>query len=143
MTVGDTVVANPPTLTSLRYAYTLYDVVMFDLDSLAASVDGAAETLTDARIDSLLQYTTRITDATGHVGHGGGQKLSWTLLMSFLDKLEIDFNAAGQPDLPMLVAERDKRNILPYPPVTDAERAMVDEWIARKRKEFDARRGRS
>lgn len=143
VTVGEQVVSNPPMLTKLRYAFTVGDVVDFDLNALAAACDEAAETLTDARIDSLLDYVGRITDATGNVVQCGGQAINWGLLFPLLEKQDIDFNDAGEPDLPILVAEWDKRNILPYPPMSGAEEKRFEELMSLKREEFNARRGRS
>jgi hypothetical protein len=57
-----------------------------------------------------------------------------------LEQVEIDFSPNGEPILPKVVAEKDKRHFVDYPPMSDADRPAFDELMARKRREFNARR---
>ena len=128
-----------PKATSLRYGFTIYDVIRFDLNALAKGCDIAAEALADSKLEHLLDAVGRIAEGFEKVGSAGGQNFGWPVLLIGLEKLPIEFAAEGQPILPKLIAEHDKRNFVEYPPLTAADQPAFDDLIARKRKEFDAR----
>ncbi|HUF09998.1 MAG TPA: hypothetical protein VMO47_11795, partial [Rhodothermales bacterium] len=54
--------------------------------------------------------------------------------------VEIDFDENGEPELPKMISDRDISKVVPYPPLTDADRPAYEAVMARKRKEYDARR---
>lgn len=64
------------------------------------------------------------------------------MILEVLEGIEIDFDENGEPELPKMISNRDLSKVVPYPPFTDADRPAYDEFIARKRKEYDARRRR-
>lgn len=134
------VISNPIIRIPLAYRVFHRDVILFDLQALAVSCDEAAETLTDENLNRLLEYQGRIVEAIGQVGTAGGQAFGWPVLLDALAMVEITFDENGTPEFPMIVAETDRRNIFPYPPMTDADRPAFDALIARKRQEFCARR---
>ena len=75
------VVSNPPIEVALPYRFTISDVTGFDLDALARSCDEAAEVLTDTKLDALLDYSGRISEALGNVSDAGGQPFGWPVLL--------------------------------------------------------------
>jgi hypothetical protein len=129
-----------PIQTALPYRFTVDDVTRFDLDALARECDAAAEVLTDAKLDHLLNATGRIAEGLGQTGSAGGQQFGWPVLLPALELIEIEFSDDGEPILPRMVAERDKRHFVEYPPVADEDRPAFDRLIERKRAEFNARR---
>jgi hypothetical protein len=131
-----------PRMTSLRYAYTLYDVTGFDLNALSKGSDTAAEALADSKLEHLLDTVGRIAEGFDKVGSASGQRFGWPVLLMGLEKLDIEFEADGKPILPKIVAEHDKRHFVEYPPLTAVDQPAFDRLIARKRKEFDARGSR-
>ena len=60
--------------------------------------------------------------------------------MEVLERIEIDFDDNGEPQVPSMISDRDISKVVPYPPLTDADRPAYEALIARKRKESDARR---
>lgn len=131
-----------PRLTALPYRFGADDVTRFDLRSFARACDETAEVLADATLDHLLSATGRIAEGLGQVGHAGGQQFGWPVLMAGLEQVEIEFSPDGEPILPRIVAEHDKRHFVEYPPLTDADRPAFDQLMARKRQQFNARPGR-
>jgi hypothetical protein len=90
----------------------------------------------------LLGATGQIAEGLGQVGTAGGRPFGWPVLLLGLEQVEIEFSPDGQPILPRIVAENDKRHFVEYPELADADRPAFDELIARKRQQFNARRGR-
>lgn len=131
-----------PVQIALPFAFSTSDVVRFDLGSLARACNEAAEVLTDAKLDQLLNVVGTIAEGLGQVGSAGGRPFGWPTLLLGMEQIEIDFSPDGEPLLPRIVAENDKRHFVEYPPLTDADRPAFDELIARKREQFNAGRGR-
>jgi hypothetical protein len=109
---------------------------------LASACDEAAEVLTDSKIDQLLNVVGKVAEGLGQVGSAEGRPFGWPVLLLGLEQVEIEFSSNGDPILPKVVAERDKRHFVEYPPLTDEDRPAFDALIARKRQESHARRGR-
>ena len=114
----------------------------FDLRAFARACDVAAEALTDSKLDHLLSTTGQIAEVLGQVGDAAGQPFGWPVLLKGLEQVEIEFLSNGEPVLPKIVAEKDKRHFVEYPPLTDTDRTAFEELMARKRKDFSDRRGR-
>jgi hypothetical protein len=138
---GD-VVDIEPTLSALPYRFTAEDVTHFDLRAFARACDVAAEDLTDSKLDHLLNATGQIAEVLGQVGDAAGQPFGWSVLLKGLEQVEIEFLPTGEPALPKIVAEKDKRHFVEHPPLTDADRPSFDKLMARKRQDFNGRRGR-
>ena len=131
-----------PKLTALPYRFGAADVTHFDLRAFARACDAAAEVLADSKLDHLLSATGQIAEGLGQVGDAAGQPFGWPVLLKGLEQVEIEFSSTGEPLLPKIVAEKDKRHFVEYPPLTDADRRAFDELMSRKRRELNARRGR-
>jgi hypothetical protein len=130
-----------PKQTALPYRFGADDVTRFDLRAFARACDEAAEALVDSKLEHLLSTTGQIAEGLGQVGDASGQQFGWPVLLMGFEQVEIEFSPNGEPILPKIVAERDKRNFVEYPPMTDADRPAFDELMARKRRQFNARRG--
>jgi len=138
---GD-VIEIEPKLTALAYRFGADDVTRFDLRAFARGCDEAAEVLADSKLDHLLSTTGQIAEGLGQVGEAAGQPFGWPVFLKGLEQVEIEFSPTGEPVLPKVVAEKDKRHFVEYPPLTDADRPAFDELMARKRRDFNDRRGR-
>jgi hypothetical protein len=141
-TLNGQVIDVEPQQTAIPYRFDADDVTRFDLRSLARTCDEAAEVLTDAKLDHLLGATGQIAEGLGQVGNAGGQPFGWPTLLSALELVDIEFSTGGEPILPRMVAENDKRHFVEYPPLTDVDRPAFNELMTRKRQQFNARRGR-
>lgn len=134
------VVETKPFAAALPYQFFTRDFTQFDLVALAHACDSAAEVLTDKMVDHLLSMTHRITDAFANARSAEGAKFGWPLLLKALEDFPLEFDAAGQPLLPRLISNRNKRNVMPYPPMSSTEREAFDALMLRKREQFDAGR---
>lgn len=131
-----------PQRAALPFRFTANDILTFDLNAFARSCDEAAETLTDSKLRHIIQATDRVAEALGQVGSAAGRPFGWSILLEGLGLVEIDFDQQGNPILPRIVAENDLRHFVEYPPMTDEHRPAFEQLVARKREEFNARRGR-
>jgi len=136
------VIEIPPILTAIPFRFDTGAVTRFDLHWLARACDESAEFLTDAKLDKLLNTVGQIAEGLGQVGDAEGRPFGWQTLLSGFEQVEIEFLSNGDPVLPKIVAENDKRNFVEYPPLTDADRPAFEALMARKRQEAHARRGR-
>src|SRR5262245_45180861 len=97
------IVTNPPLRVAMPYGFTTYDITEFDLTAFAQSCDQAAEILTDARLDALLDFSGRISEAFGNAVNARGGRFGWPVLLQALERLPIDFSSTGEPLLPQIV----------------------------------------
>jgi hypothetical protein len=98
-----------------------------------------AEKNADSAVDRLLKAVTIAAESVGNVQRANGAPFGWPVILRALDRVDLEFNANGEPELPLLVDDRNKRKILPYPPMLDEDRSAFDELMTRKREEFNAR----
>ena len=78
----------------------------------------------------------------GNAVDGQGKQFGWPVILEVLEGDEIDFDESGEPELPKMISSRDISKVVPYPPFTEADRPAYEAFVARKRKECDARRRR-
>ena len=136
------VIEIPPVQTAIPFRLDSGAVTRFDLRWLTTACDEAAEFLTDSKLDKLLDTVGQIAEGLGQVGDAGGRPFGWQTLLLGFEQVEIDFSPNGEPILPRIVAENDKRHFVAYPPLTDADRPAFEALMARKRQEAHARRDR-
>jgi hypothetical protein len=134
------IVSTPPFAAAIPHVFFTRDATEFNLTSFSAAVDSAAETVAEMAVNHLVDMTHRITDAFDNAKHAQGQPFGWPILFTALESFPLEFDAVGNPRLPILISNRDKRNALPYPELPPEERERYDALIARKRDEFNAGR---
>ena len=86
------------------------------------------------------EYLGRVCEATGNVIDGKGQPFSFDLVLDALDKIQIDFDEAGNPEIPTMVLHPELMEKLKKQPPTDEQIRRREEIINRKRGEYNARR---
>ena len=79
--------------------------------------------------------------AAGTATDAVGQKISHKLIREGFEKIQIEFDADGQPIMPTLVMHPDMLKYLQQlPPATEEEIRAWNELLERERREFNDRR---
>jgi len=135
------IVDNAPMAVPMPFAVVFADAIAGKLASLAASIDGGAEARLKIGMPQIFAYSGRLCEAAGTATDAGGQKLSRKLIRESFEKMELNFDATGQPIMPTIVVHPDMlKQLENLPPATDEEIRAWDEMIERKRGEFNDRR---
>jgi len=135
------VVENQPIILKMPFTFDLKQIIQGDLESVAIAVDSAAEEGLKVLMPQIFEYHGRLSQAAGTATDAGGEKLSHRLILQSLDKMDISFDAAGNPEMPTMVMSPDMAVQLGrLPPPTEQEVNAFNELIERKRREFNDRK---
>jgi hypothetical protein len=108
------------------------------------SVYVAADTLGDAKgggiVKGMVEHISQITERTGNLVDAGGRPFSFDVYMETLETMEINFDEDGNPTFQILTSPEQAARMAALPPWTPDEQARYDALMARKRKEFEARK---
>ena len=123
-------------------SFTLHqaEIVNSNFEALVLNLDDAADQGLKSLMPQVFAYLSRVCAATGNVIDGGGQPISFDHVLDMLDKIQIDFDKAGNPQMPTMVLSPDLFEKLRMRPPTQEQIKRRDEIIKRKREEFDAQR---
>jgi hypothetical protein len=133
---------NEPFEMKVAFRFNLSDMVSGSIDAFTASAEASGRDYGEQTMRQLLKYSGAISEAMGNAVAGKGRRFGWPVILELLEVIEIDFDQNGEPELPKMISDRDISKVVPYPPLTDADRPAYDALMARKRKEYDARRRR-
>jgi hypothetical protein len=133
---------NEPFEMKVAFRFNLSDMVSGDIDAFTASAETSGREYGEQTMRQLLKYSGTISEAMGNAVAGKGRRFGWPVILEVLEGVEIDFDDNGEPELPKMISDRDISRVVPYPPLTDADRPAYEALMARKRKEYDARRRR-
>jgi hypothetical protein len=138
-TAGETVEFE--TITSeMGFTLNHSDLVSGNFGALILSLDDAADQGLKNLMPKFFEYLGRVCDATGNVIDGKGQPFSFDQVLDALDKIQIDFDDAGKPEMPTMVLSPELFEKIRMHPPTEAQNQRREEIINRKREEFNARR---
>jgi hypothetical protein len=90
----------------------------------------------------MVEHLSQITERTGNAVYAGGRPISHELFFATLEGMEISFNEAGEAELQILASPEMAAKMAALPPLTPEQEARLDEIMARKRAEFEARKKR-
>jgi hypothetical protein len=133
---------NEPFEMKVAFRFNLSDMVSGHIDAFTASAEASGREYGEQTMRQLLKYSGTISEAMGNAVAGKGRRLGWPVILEVLEGVEIDFDDNGEPELPKMISDRDISRVVPYPPLTDADRPAYEALMTRKRKEYDARRRR-
>lgn len=133
---------NEPFEMKVAFRFNLSDMVSGNIDAFTASAEASGRDHGEQTMRQLLKYSGTISEAMGNAVAGHGRPFGWPVILEVLESIEIDFDDNGEPELPSMISDRDISKVVPYPPLTDADRPAYEALMARKRKESDARRRR-
>lgn len=137
------VVDGPPMEVPMRLEIQNIDVVSGNVDGLLASLNAAAAEGASILVRQVFDRIGRLTAAAGTSVDAKGQPLSWDLLLTALERIEIDFDERGRPIWPTLVMHPDMfLKLKALPPPDQAQEGQLADLLKRKREEFDARQRR-
>jgi hypothetical protein len=112
-----------------------------DVDAWVAMLDEQASKATVQIEKQFFEFINRVTDEAGQTVDARGQPLSHDPLNDMLEKIHIDFDQEGKPELPTMVVhpkQFEKLKALGNPTAEQLKRR--EEIIERKRREFLAGR---
>ena len=133
---------NEPFEMKVPFRFNLTDMIKGDVDAFTASVEASGRAYGEDTMRNLLKYSGWISEAMGNAVDGRGKRFGWPVIIEVLEGVEIDFDETGEPEFPSMISDRDLSKVVPYPPIEDVDRPAYEAFIARKRKEYDARRRR-
>lgn len=131
------IVESPPIQLRFEIMLKEEDVIRGSLDALFSALDEAAEKEMPMLMTELFSRFEQLCGATGSRIDAAGQHFNFDLMLDALEKIQIDFDANGKPQLPILVMHPDMARSLPTPTQNDEDRLKA--LIERKRCEFYAR----
>jgi hypothetical protein len=109
-----------------------------DLDAYISSLYEMSSSALESMTQMLFENLSQITEVTENVVDGGGKPISWDLILDALDKLKINFDCEGNPDLPMMVLSPQLlKNLSELDPTEDQLRRK-EAILKRKKEEHDA-----
>jgi hypothetical protein len=124
----------------MSFTLHLSDIVNSNFEALVLNLDDAADQGLKSLMPQLFANLSRVCAATGNVVDGKGQPFSFDRVLDVLDKIQIDFDEAGNPEMPMMVLSPELFAKIRMQPPTEVQIKRREEIINRKREEFNARR---
>jgi hypothetical protein len=113
-----------------------------DLDEILCSLNHLAEAQVQAVTAGFVERLNMVTAATGNEVDAKGGPLTHELIVDLLDKMEMDFDDAGNPQIMLLGTGDAAKRFTSLPPMTEEQERAYEDLLERKRREFQARRQR-
>ena len=113
-----------------------------DLDELLCSLDRLAEVQVRTVTAGFVERLNMVTAATGNEVNAKGGPLTHELIVELLDKMEINFDDAGNPQIMLFGGGDVAKRFASLPPMTEEQERAYEDVLVRKREEFEARRRR-
>lgn len=113
-------------------------ILATDVDAWIAMLDEQGERAAEQLETQFFEFMNKVTAEAGQVVDAGGRPFSHDLVLDMFEKLQIDFDEDGKPEMPTFVVDPKTYEKLGEP--TPEQMKRRDEIIERKRREFVARR---
>jgi hypothetical protein len=137
---GPTPLDQPMTTLQQEFSIPTEVIRRTDTDAYAALLHAAATEYRDKLLTSLFRGVSEVTDATGNTIDAQGQPLNPDMLNDMLERIEFDFDEAGQPIMPRVVIHPDVLERLKAIEPTPEQLRRQAEILARKKAEHDAQK---
>jgi hypothetical protein len=135
------VVQNEPLQIASKLAFTFEEIRSCDLDAISVQLDNAAEQSLSVVMPHFFAMLERTSRAAGTAWDAGGRPFSHEMFLADLERLDLEFDDRGNPQMPTIVTGPDvARQILAMPAPTSAQLKAFQDLIERKREAFNARR---
>lgn len=132
----------PLEMMSAEVSITVDDVYNFNLEKICTEIYTFAETYLNSMKKMMFSNLTQVTDFTGNVIDGKGKGLSPEILLEMLEKIHIDFDQEGNPQLPSIVVHPDMaKNFEKLKSDEELYKPRFEEIINRKREAYYAEKG--
>jgi hypothetical protein len=114
------------------------DVIVGDFDSILAAMDNIAVEMANQITKGILGHISEICERTGNVIAG---ELSYDTIADILEHMDFSFDESGNHNVSVVVSPEGAKKIRAVGEPTAEQQARIDRIIARKRDEWNARRG--
>jgi hypothetical protein len=114
------------------------DVITGDFDSVLASMDSIAVEMAGQITQGIMAHISEICQRTGNVVTG---ELSYDTIADVLEHMDFSFDESGNHNISIVVSPEGAERIRALGEPTAEQQARIDGIIARKRDEWNARRG--
>jgi hypothetical protein len=118
------------------------EIVAGDMTSIVDAIDAQAQSEAAALEAMLLEHYRSITEAAGNVIDSGGEPLTHELILELVEKMELDFDEAGEPQFDFVITNRGMQAFATLEPRTPEQDAAWSAMIERKRLVWAERRRR-
>jgi hypothetical protein len=116
-----------------------YDSVLRgDLDSVIVSMDSVAMEMASQISSATFSHIAEICERTGNLMRG---ELTHDAIIDMMERTDFSFDDAGNPNASFVTSPATMQKIQALGQPTAEQQARVDAITARKRKEWNARRG--
>jgi hypothetical protein len=116
------------------------DVELTNVPAIVQSIEEGARSLLDSLAEQFFPRMNTVLEEAGQVTDAQGQPLTPDLFLDGLEKVELEFDASGQPKMPVLAAHPDVIDAFLRCPFTEEHKRRFTEIIERKRKAFNAKK---
>lgn len=140
MPSGETV-RSEPLLMESKVVFQFDDIRNCNLGALAEQADKAADNSLAVIMPHLFAMVGKLCEAAGTATDMGGAPFTFESYLAGFSKIELDFDARGEPIMPQLVVHPDTAMMLAkLPPWTAEQQEKWNAMIDEKRKEYFANR---
>nr|WP_128796295.1 hypothetical protein [Corallococcus coralloides] len=140
MTPGITHGAHKGFEMEMRFILSDRAILSADVDEWAASVQDSVDSALPVLMGNIFGGIDKILSEAGQAVDAQGQPLSVEWVIKALEKIELNFDDEGNPQMPTLIAHPSTTKHLAANPPTAEEQKQIEALIERKRQEFNARR---
>jgi hypothetical protein len=113
-----------------------------DVTEIIASIADLAEKCLEPLMKEFFRRVGDLSEKVGTAVHAGGRAISWDLVLDALDGMDMGFDKAGNPNLPVLCAHPTMKAALDRQPFTAVHRKRLNDIIAKKQEDYRARQRR-
>jgi hypothetical protein len=125
----------------ITFTDTVESMINMDLDAWVEMVQKSVDDALPIQIRQLFEQMENVLRDSGQLIDAKGRPFSIELFFELLEKVQIDFDSEGKPKLPTLVVGPELfRRMQAQGPLTDSQKKRLEEIIAKKKQDFDARR---
>jgi hypothetical protein len=103
-----------------------------EVEAIIESIADLAEKCLEQLMKEFFRRLEELSEKAGTAVSAGGRAIGWDLVLDVFDKMDFDFDAAGNPELPTLCAHPKTKEVLDRQPFTEAHRKRLDGIIAKK-----------
>jgi hypothetical protein len=136
------IVESPPFGVQAELSLSVPGAIEGDAAGFFEAIDQAADQMTAGIMKGVLDGLDRTLEAAGQTVDASGRPLSWDVVLDVFEKMDWDFDEAGQPKPKTLFAgPAAAAKFEALPPPTPEQEARYLELMERKRREDLARRG--
>lgn len=123
---------------NMRFALATEAVLRTDVDEWAASVQESVDEARPTIVGQFFAAMGELLRDTGQEIDLQGEALSHDVLCQMLEKMQLDFDAEGNPKMPTaFMSPEAVEKLMANPPTAENDRRLAD-IIERKRREFNA-----